>query len=336
MKIKHIPERLRPDLGRRRLSAGLALGAVAPLAWGSALSGKDASVIVSPFAAAGGTNDVLSRILADALGRVLGETFIVENRPGANATIGTAYVARSEPDGRTLLMGNSASHGTNPTLYRHVPYDAVKDFAPVSLVGSVPVLLVVGTKLGVQSVAELIEYGKRHPGTLSFGSSGIGSTGHLCGETFKTATGIDMVHSPYKAEPLAVKDVMGGQLTMAFVGVGPATIGVQSGMARAIATATAQRTSALPDVPTMKEAGVNDVEFSSWYALFARSGSPQARVEALNGAVKKILTFEDVREKMLKLGLEPKYSTPDDLAAFSRSEIERLGKIIRQLGISLS
>jgi len=336
MKARNISEQMRPDLGRRRLSAGLALGAVAPLAWGAALSGKDVNVIVSPFAAAGGTNDVLSRIMADALARILGETFIVENRPGASATIGTAYVARSQPDGHTLLMGNSASHGTNPSIYQHVPYDAVKDFAPVGMVGTVPLVLVVGTALGVRTVAELIDHGRRNPGTLSFGSSGIGSTGHLCGEMFKAATGVDMVHSPYKAEPLAIKDVIGGQLTMAFVGVGPATLGIQTGMVRAIAVAAPQRAAGLPDVPTMKEAGVDGVEVSQWYALFARSGTPQARIETLNQAVVKSLTFQDVRERMQKLGLEPRSSTPEELAAFSQMEIERFGKIIHKLGISRS
>ncbi|QIL80026.1 tripartite tricarboxylate transporter substrate binding protein [Diaphorobacter sp. HDW4A] len=291
--------------------------------------------MVSPFVA-GGTNDLLCRLLAENMGKSLGTTFVVDNRAGANGNIGTAFVAKQPPDGQTLLMGNSATHGTNPTLYPNQPFDALKDFAPVCMVAAVPVVLAVSTELGINSVADLIAYAKKNPGKLAFGSSGIGGSGHLCGEIFKTATKLDMVHVPYKGDVPAIQEVMGGQLALAFVGVGPATVGIKSGKVKALAVASSRRASTLPDVHTVEEAGYKGVEVTQWYGLFARSGSPKDMLDRMSAAAKEALAKEEVREKMLTQSIEPTYLPADELNVFYRNEIKRFREVIQRLNIKVT
>lgn len=288
--------------------------------------------LISPFAA-GGTNDYLTRLMAQRLGEALKGSFVVDNRTGANGTLGASVVAKSPADGHMLLMGNSATHGTNPTLYPDPRYDVVKDFAPVGMVGSVPIVLVVSSALNVNSVAELIAHGKAKPGTLAFGSSGIGGTGHLCGEALKAAAKMDMVHAPYKGDAPAVADVMGGQVAMAFVGIASATAAVQTGKVRMLAVAHPQRVASLPQVPTFAEAGPERIVFSQWYALFARAGTPPATIEKLNAAMKTIIARDDVRKDMATQGAEPTYTTPDELSRFFKAEVLRFREIIQRLDI---
>ena len=311
--------------GLRALAAGL----LCTLASTSALAADypDRPIqFVSPYAA-GGTNDYLTRLMARYMGEALKANIVVENRAGANGIVGAGYVAKSQPDGYTVLMGNSATHGTNPTLYPDAPYDAVKDFAPVGMVGSVPIVLAVNAALGVNNVKELIEYGRKNPGKLSFGSSGLGGTGHLAGESVKAAAKLDMVHVPYKGDAPAVTDTMGGQVSMSFVGIASASPHVGSGKLKIIAIAS------LPDVPTLDEAGLGDIEFAQWYALFARAGTPPQVIKALNDATRKTIDREDVQKSMSTQGAEPTYMTPDQLAAFSKSEVERFHDIIKRLDI---
>jgi tripartite-type tricarboxylate transporter receptor subunit TctC len=291
--------------------------------------------VISPYAA-GGANDFLTRMMAKELADELKATSVAENKAGANGIVGASYVAKSAPDGYTLLMGNSATHGTNPTLYPKTPYDALKDFDPVAMVGAVPIVLVVNSALGINSVKDLLAYGKANPGKLSFGSSGIGGTGHLAGEAFKAASHIDMVHAPYKGDAPAVTDAMGGRVAMSFVGVASAYPQLASGKIKVLAVAHPERLASLPDVPTMAEVGFKDVVFSQWYALVTRAGTPADRINMLNAASKDILAKEDVKKSLAKLGAVPIYMTAPELKDFMTKEISRFGKIIRELGIKLN
>ena len=287
---------------------------------------------VSPFAA-GGANDYLTRLMAQQMGSDLNVSIVVDNKTGANGIVGASYVAKSAPDGYTLLMGNSATHGTNPSLYANLPYDPVKDFAPVGMVGFVPLVLAVDPRLGINTVEELVAYGKKNPGKLAFSSSGVGSTGHLTGEAFKAASGIDMVHAPYKGDAPAVGDVAAGQIPIAFVGVASASPLFNAGRIKVLAVASARRSSTMPMVPTMAESGYKDIEFSQWYALFARAGTPRESIDIMNKSIAKSLAREDVRKGMATQGAEPEYSTPEQLDTFFRAEIKRFADIIHRLGI---
>ena len=287
---------------------------------------------ISPYAA-GGANDFLTRLMARYMGEEMKANIVVDNKSGANGMIGAAYVAKAKPDGYTLLMGNSATHGTNPTLYqKQQSYDANKDFTPVAMVASVPIVMVVNASLGIDNVKELLQYGKTH--RLSFGSSGVGGTGHLTGEAFKAATGLDMVHVPYKGDSPAVTDAMGGQVDLAFVGTASATAQQSSGRIKILAVAHPTRSRALPDVPTMAEAGFPGLEFSQWYALFAPAGTPKAVVAQLNAANKAALANPEVQKSLDAQSAESTYRTPEQLEAFYQSEIKRFGDLIHKLNLS--
>lgn len=286
---------------------------------------------ISPYAA-GGANDYLTRLMARYMGQELNANIVVDNKSGANGMIGGSYVAKAKPDGYAILMGNSATHGTNATLYKKQPYDANKDFTPVAMVASVPVVMVVNAGLGINSVEELLKYGKTHP--LSFGSSGIGGTGHLTGEAFKAETGLDMVHVPYKGDSPAVTDAMGGQVDLAFVGTASATAQQASGKIKILAVAHPTRTRSLPDVPTMAEAGFPGIEFSQWYALFAPAGTPDAIIKQLNAANKVALNNPEVQKSLDAQSAEGTYRTPEELDAFYKSEIKRFGELINKLKLS--
>lgn len=286
---------------------------------------------VSPYAA-GGANDFLTRLMARYMGEEMKANIIVDNKSGANGMIGGAYVARAKPDGYTILMGNSATHGTNPTLYKKQPYDANKDFTPVAMVASVPIVMVVNAELGINNVADLLKYGKTH--RLSFGSSGVGGTGHLTGEAFKAASGLDMVHVPYKGDSPAVTDAMGGQVDLAFVGTASATAQQASGKIKILAVAHPNRTQSLPNVPTMAEAGFPGIEFSQWYALFAPAGTPQSVIEQLNAANKAALANPEVQKSLKAQSAESTYRTPAQLETFYKSEIKRFGDLIHKLNLA--
>ena len=287
---------------------------------------------ISPFAA-GGANDYLTRVMAQQMGSDLHVSVVVDNKTGANGIVGASYVAKSAPDGYTLLMGNSATHGTNPGLYANLPYDPVKDFAPVGMVGFVPLVMAVDPRLGINTVEELVAYGKKNPGKLAFSSSGVGSTGHLTGEAFKAASGIDMVHAPYKGDAPAVGDVAAGQIPIAFVGVASASPLFNAGKIKVLAVASSRRSSSMPTVPTMAESGFKGIEFSQWYALFARAGTPRESIDIMNKSIAKALAREDVRKGMATQGAEPEYSTPEQLDTFFKAEIKRFADIIHRLNI---
>jgi tripartite-type tricarboxylate transporter receptor subunit TctC len=288
--------------------------------------------LVSPFSA-GGTNDYLSRAIAQKLTASLGQPFTVDNRAGANGILGADVVAKSPADGYTLLMGNGATHGVNTTLYSNLPYDAIKDFTPVGMVGSVPIVLISSVTMPFKTLPELIAYSRANPGKLSFGTSGQGGTAHIAGEKFKQATGVDAVHVPYKGDSPALTDVLAGQIPLSFISITSVLPHLKSGRMRVLAVANTKRASMIPDVPTFAEAGVKDVEFSTWFAVMAPAGTPKEVVAKLNREIVKAVLSPELKERFATQGAEPAASTPEELDAFIRSEIEKLGKIIKQLGI---
>jgi tripartite-type tricarboxylate transporter receptor subunit TctC len=290
------------------------------------------STLVSPFAA-GGTNDYLARAMAKKLEGLLGESFIVENRTGANGIIGATYVAKNKGDPHVLLMGNSATHGTNLTLYPNTSYDAIKDFTPIGMVGAVPLVMIVNSKLPVKSVQDLIAYDKANPGTLSFGSSGTGGTGHMTGEKFKQATKLDIIHAPYKGDGPAMADVLAGQIPVAFIGATAVIPHLKSGRLRVLAVASKNRSSSMPDVPTFAEAGVKDVEFSQWYAIMAPAGIPKDAANKLSKAVADAVKSPEMKQAFATQGADPITATPQELATFVDSEIAKFAKVIKELNI---
>jgi hypothetical protein len=279
----------------------------------------------------GGPTDVLVRIVATRLGEVLGQSFPIDNKPGASGMIGAAEVARAAPDGHTLL-GNASIHVINPSLYPKANFDAIADFAPVTLLATVPLVLVVNNDLPVKSVRELIAYAKANPGKLNFASSGNAAAPHLAGESFKLATGALMQHVPYKGSAPALTDLMGGQVQLIFDSMPSAMPHVKAGKLRPLGVTTAKRSSALPDMPTIAEAGVPGFDISTWYGLWAPRGTPREILERLAGETAKILRQPDIRERYAGLGAEPFGNSPDEFAAYCRSELAKWARVVKESG----
>jgi len=288
--------------------------------------------LISPFSA-GGTNDFLSRAIARKLETALGKPVIVENRTGANGMIGADFVAKNPGDAHLLFMGNGATHGSNSTLYPKITYDAVKDFTPVGMLAFVPLVLIVNTALPIKSIPELLAYSKAHPGSMSFGSSGLGSTAHFTGEKFKQLTGIDLVHIPYKGDAPAVTDVLGGQLPLAFISITSVISHLNSGRMRILAVANARRSPSIPDVPTFAEAGIKDMEFATWYAVMAPAGIPKDVVNKLNQEINTALDSQDMKQSFATQGAEPTKFKPEELGAFVIAQIARYARMIKELSI---
>jgi tripartite-type tricarboxylate transporter receptor subunit TctC len=316
-------------LGALISTAALGL-AVAPVQAADKFPSKPITIIV-PFSA-GGTTDILARIVGVKLGEVTGQTVIIDNRPGAGGNIGSALVARAKPDGYTLLMGTVGTHAINQTLYPKLNFDPIKDFAPLTRVANLPNLLVVHPSVPVKNVQELISYAKANPGKLNFGSSGNGSSIHLSGELFKNMTGIDMQHVPYKGSAPAVTDLLGGQISMMFDNMPSAIQHVKSGKLRPLAVTTAKRSPALPNVPTIEEAGVKGYEATSWFGLLAPDGTPPAVVNKLNADLVKILAMPDVKKQMAEQGAEPYSETPAAFAGFIKAETAKWAKVVKASG----
>jgi len=279
-----------------------------------------------------GTTDILARLVGQKFTEEWKQPVIVENRPGANGNIGTEVAAKSAPDGYTLLMTTAGPHGINPTLYRKLPFDAVKDFAPISLVAMVPNILVVNPALPVKNVKELIQLAKSKPGGLSFGSPGVGSTGQLSMELFKTMTGTNLVHIPYKGSAGVLTDLVSGQIQVAIDNMPPYLPQVRAGKIRALAVTTAKRSRAVPDLPTIAEAGVPGYEAAAWFGLLAPAGTPRDIVDKLAEETAKILGMPDVREKLAAQGAEPVGNSPEAFGAFVRAEIAKWAKVIKESG----
>ena len=287
--------------------------------------------IMVPFPA-GGSNDIVARILAQKLTEREGQTFLVENRGGAGGNIGSDAVAASEPDGYTLLLTAPPPLTINIALYKDLKYDPAKAFAPVALVASVPIVLAVHPSLGVKDVHELVALAKAKPGTLNFGSSGNGSTNHLAGELLKSMTGIDIVHIPYKGAAPAMNDLIAGHIPIMFDNIPAVLPQVQGKFINAIAVAGAQRASALPDVPTVAESGVPGFEASAWFGLVAPANTPAPVLAKLEGDVDAILKMPDVQKRFTELGAEPGTLSGEAFGKFLADETTKWTKIIRESG----
>ena len=307
----------------------VALGAAAP-ARAEEFPSKPIRIVV-PFAAGGGV-DILTRALAQPLGERLGQQVLVDDRPGAGGNLGVDAVAKAPADGYTLVMATTGTHTINPGLYPKLPFDAERDFKPVTLIASVPNLLVVNPALGVDSAAALVALAKSKPGALSFASFGNGASNHLSGEMLKSLTGIDVAHVPYKSAPQAVTDLMAGQTAFAFVNTPLALPHVRSGKLKALAVTGAKRSAATPEFPTMQEAGVPGFVVESWYGLMAPAGTPDAVIARLHKEVLAVLATPELREFFAKQGADVVTTTPAEFAAMVKTERARWAEVIRTSG----
>jgi tripartite-type tricarboxylate transporter receptor subunit TctC len=291
--------------------------------------------IIVPFAP-GGSTDVVARVLAEKLGTELKGSFVVDNRAGAGGNIGADAVAKSAPDGYTLLMATTGVLAINQHLYKSMPYDPDRDFTPVSYTSLITNILVVNPEVAARSPAELVSLAKAKPGALTFASSGAGSSTHLSGELFKALAAVDILHVPYKGSSQALIDVMAGQVTMLFDNAPSALPFVQQGKLRALAVTSTKRLPNLPDIPTLEEAGVKGYESLSWSGIVAPAGTPRAVIAKLNAAIDRILKMEDVRARFAALGVEPVGGPPEAFARHVRAESEKWGKVVRTAGISVN
>jgi tripartite-type tricarboxylate transporter receptor subunit TctC len=325
------------QVARRTLIAAslsaLALGAIVLPAQAQDKWPSKPITYVVPFPA-GGTTDILARLISQKLGPALGTTVIIDNRPGAGGNIGSELVARAAPDGYTIMGGTISSHSINASLYK-LPYDPLKSFAPITLIGTNANVLVVNPASPFQSVKELIAAARAKPASLSFASAGNGTSQHLSAELFKTMTGIDMVHIPYKGSAPAIQDVIGGQVPLMFDTTVVAGPFIQSGKVRALAVTSSKRVASMPDVPTMAEAGVPGYEVVSWQAMFAPAGTPPAIVQRLQTEVAAILKQPDVQERLAKLGVEPSGMPPQQLAEFQAAEIAKWAKVVKSANVKV-
>ena len=287
--------------------------------------------LVVPFPP-GGSLDVVARAIGQKLGDAWGQPVIVDNRPGAGGNIGADLVAKSAPDGYTILEGALSTHAVNVSLYARMPYDPVKDFVPITLVAVTPNVLVVNPSLPVNSVAELIAYAKANPGKLSFGSGSNGSAGHLAGELFKTEAGVDMVHIPYKGGAPALQDLLGGQIQLMFDNLANSMQHVRAGKLKALAVTTARRSSLVPDLPTLAETGLPGFDIYTWWGFMAPAGTPRSIVAKWNAEVRRILNTPEMKTFFAQQGAEPSPTSTEQFAALIQSEIPKYAKIIKDSG----
>jgi tripartite-type tricarboxylate transporter receptor subunit TctC len=298
-----------------------ALGAHAQ-AWPS----KPVTLVV-PFPP-GGTTDVLARALADKLTTALGQTVIVESKPGAGATLGADFVAKSKADGYTLLMG-AVHHTIAPAVFKKLPYDLQKDFAPITTVALVPNVLTVNAANPAKTVADLVAQAKASPGKLNYGSNGNGTAQHLIGTQFESVNGIEIAHIPYKGSGPLVTDLIGGQVTMSFDTVTPVLPHIKAGKLKALAVTTAKRSTALPDVPTLAEAGVKGIDTGTWFGLLAPAATPKEITTRLNAEVVKLLAQPEFRKQLEAIGAEPVGNTPEQMAAQIKSDSDKFARLVK-------
>jgi tripartite-type tricarboxylate transporter receptor subunit TctC len=289
--------------------------------------------VIVPYAA-GGTTDILARMVGQTLGDKLGQSFVIENKPGAGTALGAATVARSEPDGQTLLIATSTTLAINASLFKKLSYDPVADFSPVSLVAAIPLLVVVNPSLPVNSLQDLIALAKSQPGTLSYGSAGTGSPHHLAAELLKTMAGVDIKHVPYKGSAPALTDVVAGHIPLMLTDIAPALPFIENGQLKVLAVTSAKRASAAPSVPTVAEAGIHGYEAVAWQSLVAPAKTPQAIVSRLNSEIAQFLADPINREKLVKLGMEPLGGSPEEFAAYIKTETVKWADVVKKAGIS--
>jgi tripartite-type tricarboxylate transporter receptor subunit TctC len=315
---------------RRTLLLAAALAALPMAAFAQGYPSKPIRFVV-PYPP-GGPLDTIARLLGQKVSEGVKQPVIVENKPGAGGNIGADFVAKSLADGHTILMGAVATHAINPTLYAKIPYDPVRDFAPITQVASTPNVLVVNPSLPVSSVAELIAHAKANPGKLNFGSGSTGSAGHLAGELFNSLAGVQMTHIPYKGAAPAMRDLIGGQIHLMFDNLASSLTQVRAGRVKALAVTTANRSSLAPELPTVAESGLAGFDISTWFGIFAPAGTPREAITRLHTEFTRALAAPDVREKMLNMGAEPVGNTPAEFAAFIRAEAGKYARVIKASG----
>jgi tripartite-type tricarboxylate transporter receptor subunit TctC len=282
----------------------------------------------------GGGSDLLARLISQQLGDRFAQPFIVDNRAGAGGTIGSELAARAVPDGYTLIVAYTASHGINPAI-KKLPYDVINDFAPISMLGTAPNLLVVHPSVPAKSVAELIHFLKSRTVQVNYASAGNGSAPHLAAEMFKYMAAVDMTHIPYKGASPGVTDLLGGQVSVMFPSMPAALAHARSGRLRALAVTSKSRASAAPELPTVGEAALPGFEVIQWYALLAPARTPKSIIDKLNAETNRLLKLPDVREKLAAQGLESSTSTPAEVSAFMRGEVAKWTRFIRDTGLKL-
>jgi tripartite-type tricarboxylate transporter receptor subunit TctC len=324
----------------RRFILGCLLGllAVPGLTWAQAGWPSKPVRFVVPYPP-GGPLDAVARLLADKLKEPLGQPVIVENKAGAGGNIGADFVAKAVPDGHTLVMGAVATHAINPALFPKLPYDPVRDFAPVTLVASVPNVLVLNSEraaqLGIVSVQELIVYARTHPGRLNFASGGNGSAGHLAGELFKSMARVSMVHIPYAGAAPAQLGLLAGQTDLMFDNLASATANIRAGRLKALAVTTEKRTGSFPDLPTLSEAGLAGFDINTWFGVLAPAATPPEIIRRLNAEFVRALQSPEVRERLARMGAEPAPTTPEQFAALIQRDLRKYDQIVKVSGATV-
>lgn len=316
----------------RAMTAAIVSMAAATPAWAQSAYPNRPVRLIAPFPP-GGTSDVLARLIAAKLTEGIGQTVAVDNRAGASGNIGHEAAARSAPDGYTLLLSNSSTVVTNPHLFKKMPFDPINDFAAIAMVASAGQVLVVHPSVPVTTLAEVTAYAKANPGKLNFGSGGKGIQSHISGEMYKSAVGINIVHIPYKGTIQAVTDLVAGQIQMVFSDMVPAMPQIKAGKLRAIAVTSAQRSAALPDVPTMHEAGLPGFDSGVWWSIVAPKGTPNEIINRVNAELGKMMQLPDVRETYAKLGVTTQHSTPGKVTETIRAESPVMAKILKAAGV---
>ena len=281
---------------------------------------------------AGGPLDIVARAIGQELNKSWGQAVVIDNRPGAGGNIGADLVAKAPADGYTILMGAVSTHAINVTLYNKLPYDPIRDFAPVTLITSVPNVLVVHPSVPANNVKELIALAKSRPGQLNFASGSTGSAGHLAGELFNSMAGVRMTHIPYKGAAPAVVDLMAGHVSLMFDNMSSALPNIKATRVRALAVTTLKRSPLLPQLPTISDAGLRGFDIATWFGIFAPAGTPPDIVARLNSEIVRILHTPEMKERLALLGAEPIGNKPDEFAAFVRAEIPKYAKVIQASG----
>lgn len=322
------------SIARRFFRAGTALiiGAAASAAFAQAWPNKPISLVV-PFPP-GGTTDVLARAIGQQLSTSLGQPVIIESKPGAGATIGADFVAKSKADGYVFLMG-AVHHTIASTVYKKLPYDFQKDFSPVSIVAMVPNVLTTNPSVAAKSLAELLALAKTQPGKLTYGSNGNGTAQHLIGAQFESMGKVTLVHVPYKGSGPLATDLLGGQINMSFDTITPVLPHIKAGKLRALAVTTARRSPALPDVPTLDEAGMKGFDLGTWFGLLAPAGTPAPIIEKMSREIARIVASPEFKKKMEEIGAEPIGNTPVQMAQQIREDTERYAKLVRDAGVTI-
>ncbi|KWR76364.1 Bug family tripartite tricarboxylate transporter substrate binding protein [Cupriavidus sp. IDO] len=302
----------------------------APLAQAQAYPSKPIRMVVG--FPSGGAPDTLARLVSEKISPSWGQPVVVDNKPGAGGNIGAEAVAHAPADGYTLALGTVGTHSINGSLYSKMPYDMVKDFAPVILIASTPNVLVVNPEVPAKNVAELIALAKAKPGTLTFGTPGIGTSPHVAGEMFNSMAGVRITHVPYKGRAMAIPDLLGGHITMMFDNLPSALPVVREGKLRALGITSAKRSASAPDIPTLAEQGLPGFEADSWFAIFAPANTPREVVARLNAEFNRIYQLPDVQAKLKTLGLDPILGSPEKLATYQRAEITKWARVVKESG----